>query len=99
MREQNDVAGVTIARIAVGLSTSISLAPINYQTGIMIGLISGGTLEVSGVTGAWGAGRPFNGVATSEVMTIPGSPQLYLTAGGATCVAHVTYLLTRAQGS
>lgn len=96
MRTQNESAAIGVTRIAIGLSTSIAVSPIAYQSRIEIGQISGDTMLISGATGSWASARPF--IAASQEFdhfSCDGAPTLYLMAQSATCIAHVTYYLTQ----
>jgi len=94
-RLQNDALAIGVTQINVGLSTTIAVSPINYQSRIEIGQISGGTLFVSGVTGAWITGRPF--IAANNTFNnfcVDGAPPVYRSRGRY-CVVHLTYYLTQ----
>lgn len=95
MRVQNETIALGCTRAVVGLSASVLVASLPYQACVEIGLISGGTLEMSGTTGAWGAGRPFTTQANNDHIKVNGPAPFYLCASGATCVAHITYCFTQ----
>lgn len=96
MRTQSEALAIGVTRAVIGLSTSVQVAPINYQAWVEIGVVSGGTLYISGVTNGWASARPFAGTNTNDHLRIQGAPSnVYLLATGATVTAHITYYLTQ----
>lgn len=80
---REDILALSGTRMSIGLSSIIGVTIGQFQNGIMVKLITGGTLEIGGASLLWGQGWPFT--ASSETIGFNGSGTFYLCASGATC--------------
>lgn len=102
MAREDDVRSIFTQRITLASGATLMVTPIPGQVSLILKLISGGTLEISGSDGFTtnGAGITYaiNGItggqgsgsfypiATSEDISMASSGIFYLVASGATCV-------------
>lgn len=81
-----DIYGVQGLRVAVGLSTIVSVPGIVYQCAMLIKNMGGGTLEIGGATLTWGNGYR---MGDKEAIGWDSRATFYLASSGATCVLDI----------
>lgn len=91
------IFNVVADKVTVGLSGAISLTGMPSQSALLIKYVSGGSLEVGGLTNyagatfSWGNGYL---MGTSEALSLNCGGNVYLRATGATAICGVIRTIT-----